>query len=177
MRQQQREFATLAENMSEGVVLLNTKGRILSYNSGALRLLGAVSPAEQASVLTLDRSDAFRTVVERALAGQRAQGRLERGEEGKLVFSYRPWLVLGRKRQVVGNAGEFAAGRGLVNIFLVADSRTDTPCLRLPPRYRSGAEELAHVFGLRRVTDCGVAGSLRSWLAAQFSGKPTGECA
>ena len=80
MRQQQREFATLAENMSEGVVLLNTKGRILSYNSGALRLLGAVSPAEQASVLTLDRSDAFRTVVERALAGQRAQGRLERGE-------------------------------------------------------------------------------------------------
>ena len=80
MRQQQREFATLAENMSEGVVLLNTKGRILSYNSGVLRLLGAVSPAEQASVLTLDRSDAFRTVVERALAGQRAQGRLERGE-------------------------------------------------------------------------------------------------
>ena len=52
MRQQQREFATLAENMSEGVVLLNTKGRILSYNSGALRLLGAASPAEQASVLT-----------------------------------------------------------------------------------------------------------------------------
>ena len=80
MRQQQREFATLAENMSEGVVLLNTKGRILSYNSGALRLLGAVSPAEQASVLTLDRSDAFRTVVERSLDGQRAQGRLERGE-------------------------------------------------------------------------------------------------
>ena len=73
MRQQQREFATLAENMSEGVVLLNAKGRILSYNSGALHLLGAVSPAEQASVLTLDRSDAFRTVVERALAGQRAE--------------------------------------------------------------------------------------------------------
>ena len=80
MRQQQREFATLTENMSEGVVLLNTKGRILSYNSGALRLLGATSPAEQASVLTLDRSDAFRTVVERSLDGQRAQGRLERGE-------------------------------------------------------------------------------------------------
>jgi len=80
MRQQQREFATLTENMSEGVVLLNTKGRILSYNSGALRLLGAASPAEQASVLTLDRSDAFRTVVERSLDGQRAQGRLERGE-------------------------------------------------------------------------------------------------
>ena len=80
MRQQQREFATLTENMSEGVVLLNTKGRILSYNSGALRLLGATSPSEQASVLTLDRSDAFRTVVERSLDGQRAQGRLERGE-------------------------------------------------------------------------------------------------
>ncbi|MEI3141601.1 MAG: PAS domain-containing protein [Lawsonibacter sp.] len=69
MRQRQREFAALTENMSEGVVLLNTKGRILSYNSGALRLLGAASPAEQANVLTLDRSDAFRTVVERCLDG------------------------------------------------------------------------------------------------------------
>ena len=41
LRQRQEEFAALTENMSEGFVLLDQKGHILSYNSGALRLLGA----------------------------------------------------------------------------------------------------------------------------------------
>ena len=80
MGQRQQEFTALTENMSEGFVLLDRKGHILSHNSGALRLLGAPAPAEEASVLTLDRSDGFQHVVERALHGQRTQGRLERGE-------------------------------------------------------------------------------------------------
>ena len=79
-RQRQGEFTALTENMSEGFVLLDRKGHILSYNSGALRLLGAPAPAEEASVLTLDRSDVFQHVVERALNGQRNQARLEREE-------------------------------------------------------------------------------------------------
>ena len=79
LRQRQQEFAALTENMSEGFVLLDQKGHILSHNSGALRLLGTIAPAEEANVLTLDRSDAFRRVVEQALAGNRNQGRLERG--------------------------------------------------------------------------------------------------
>ena len=78
LRQRQQEFSALTENMSEGFVLLDRKGRVLSYNSGALRLLGAPAPAGEANVLTLDRSDAFRRVVEQALAGCRNQGRLER---------------------------------------------------------------------------------------------------
>lgn len=80
LRQRQQEFFTLTENMSEGFVLLDRKGHILSYNSGALRLLGAIPPAEEANVLSLDRSDAFRRVVEQVLAGCRNQGRLDRGE-------------------------------------------------------------------------------------------------
>ncbi|MGE4277603.1 MAG: ATP-binding protein [Lawsonibacter sp.] len=79
LRQRQREFTALTENMSEGFVLLDRTGRILSYNSGALRLLGTIAPAEEANVLVLDRSDAFRRVVEQVLSGCRSQGRLERG--------------------------------------------------------------------------------------------------
>ena len=79
LRRRQQEFAALTENMSEGFVLLDRKGHILSYNSGALRLLGTIAPAEEANVLTLDRSEAFRRVVEQVLAGNRNQGRLERG--------------------------------------------------------------------------------------------------
>ena len=79
LRQHQQEFEALTENMSEGFVLLDRKGRILSYNSGALRLLGAAVPAAQANVLVLDRTDAFRRCVEQVLSGCRSQGRLERG--------------------------------------------------------------------------------------------------
>ena len=79
-RQRQQEFTALTENMSEGFVLLDQKGHILSYNSGALRLLGAPAPAGEANVLTLDRSDVFRHVVEQALGGLRNQGRLDREE-------------------------------------------------------------------------------------------------
>ncbi len=78
LRQRQREFTALTENMSEGFVLLDRNGRVLSYNSGALRLLGTIPPAEESHVLVLDRSDPFRRVVEQVLSGRRSQGRLER---------------------------------------------------------------------------------------------------
>ena len=83
LRQQQREFTALTENMSEGFLLLDQRGRVLSYNSGALRLLGALAPAQHASVFTLDRSDAFRRCVDQVLSGRRNQGRLER--DGRCV--------------------------------------------------------------------------------------------
>ena len=78
LRRQKEEFSALTENMSEGFVLLDQKGHILSYNSGALRLLDAAPPTEEANVLILDRSDAFRRSVEQVLSGCRNQGRLDR---------------------------------------------------------------------------------------------------
>ena len=78
LRQQKQEFTALTENMSEGFLLLDAKGRVLSYNTGALRLLGAAAPAEEASVLTLDRGDVFQHLVEQVLDGRRSQVRMER---------------------------------------------------------------------------------------------------
>ena len=79
LRQQRQEFTALTENMSEGFLLLDAKGRVLSYNSGALRLLGAAPPPEEANVLTLDRGDTFQQVVGQALDGRRSQLQMERG--------------------------------------------------------------------------------------------------
>ena len=79
LRQRRQEFTALTENMSEGFLLLDQKGRVLSHNAGALRLLGAVSPEEEASVLVLDRSEPFQHLVDQVLDGRRCQGRLERG--------------------------------------------------------------------------------------------------
>lgn len=78
LRQRRQEFTALTENMSEGFLLLDNKGRVLSYNSGALRLLGTEAPAEEANVLTLDRSDVFRQTVSRVLEGTRCQSVLDR---------------------------------------------------------------------------------------------------
>ncbi|MGI5963018.1 MAG: ATP-binding protein [Lawsonibacter sp.] len=78
LRQRQQEFKALTENMSEGFVLLDRKGHILSHNNGVLRLLDTVEPAEEANILALDRSDVFRTSVEQVLKGNRNQCRLER---------------------------------------------------------------------------------------------------
>lgn len=79
MGQRRQEFEALTENMSEGFVLLDQKGHILSYNTGTLRLLGVLPPAEEANVLALDRTDAFRKSVEQVMQGVRNQCRLDRG--------------------------------------------------------------------------------------------------
>ena len=79
MGQRRQEFEALTENMSEGFVLLDQKGHILSYNNGTLRMLGVLPPVEEANVLALDRTDAFRKSVEQVLQGVRNQCRLDRG--------------------------------------------------------------------------------------------------
>jgi len=79
LRRQQEEFNELTEHMSEGIVVLDKNGRILSCNSAALRLLGAEDHAAGASALELDRSESFRRAVERSLQGSRDQGRIDRG--------------------------------------------------------------------------------------------------
>ncbi|MDR1745233.1 MAG: hypothetical protein LBS30_05720 [Planctomycetota bacterium] len=101
----------------------------------------------------------------------RTWGRLETNSDGELTFSYRPWLALPRREAVIGKPSDFAAGRGLLNPFLMADAGPGTPWLRLPPRYRGGEGALADAFGLRGVTDCGAAGAIRSWLGEYFGGE------
>ena len=73
LRQKQAEFTAITENMSEGFLLLDRQGRILSHNSSALSLLHALPPQERSSYLTLNRTETFRHCVEGALKGERSQ--------------------------------------------------------------------------------------------------------
>ena len=73
LRQKQAEFTAITENMSEGFLLLDRQGRILSHNSSALSLLHALPPQERSSYLTLNRTETFRRCVEGALKGERSQ--------------------------------------------------------------------------------------------------------
>lgn len=74
LRCQQEEFNELTDHMSEGIVALDKKGRILSCNAAALRLLGAKMPRTGANVLELERGEAFFRAVEQSLTGMRGQG-------------------------------------------------------------------------------------------------------
>lgn len=75
LREKQEEFTSITENMSEGFLVLDANTDILSYNTSALRLLGAdPAPAEShESALALNRSAGFRSAVDAALSGTRSE--------------------------------------------------------------------------------------------------------
>ena len=59
----------ITENMEEGFLVINSKTDLLSYNSSALRILGAKTEEAKESVLALNRSAPFRQAVEQVLEG------------------------------------------------------------------------------------------------------------
>ena len=66
-----REFTAITENMKEGFLVLNRSGGILSFNKSAMSLLGTrITGSSGDNVLTLNRSEAFRTAVQSALDGE-----------------------------------------------------------------------------------------------------------
>ena len=68
MKTKQQEFATITENMNEGLLVIDQETEVLSYNNAALRLLGASKV--EGSVFSLNRSEQFRHAVDQALHGQ-----------------------------------------------------------------------------------------------------------
>ncbi len=90
----------------------------------------------------------------------RSYGRLHRGEEGRLTFEYRPWLVFPRRTAEVSPAG-LAVGRGVFYSTVVSRSGDDeTTLFLLPPRYRGHETELADACAIREVIDVGLR---RAW--------------
>lgn len=74
--QKESEFRLIVENMSEGFLVVDKNKDILTYNPAALRLLG-IDSVTGGSVLLLNRTRNFRSVVEKALAGERAESDMQ----------------------------------------------------------------------------------------------------
>lgn len=78
MKREQSEFRAITENMGEGFLMIDSNMEVLSYNSAALRLLGAEEAVTKpVTAFELNRSKSFRTAVEEALAGKHNQQLLE----------------------------------------------------------------------------------------------------
>ena len=75
LKTKQQEFATITENMSEGLLVIDTETDVLSYNHAALRLLGASKV--EGSVLSLNRSLHFRDAVDASLHGRHSEALME----------------------------------------------------------------------------------------------------
>ena len=76
-----KEFSLITENMSEGFIIIDSRTDVLSYNTAALKILGSDFTGSSRSVLVLNRSEAFRSAVEDALAGKRSETDLTLSEK------------------------------------------------------------------------------------------------
>ena len=81
LKEKQEEFTSITENMSEGFLVLDKNTDILSYNTSALRLLGAEAALAESheSALALNRSAGFRSAVDSALSGSRSEQLVRQG--------------------------------------------------------------------------------------------------
>jgi len=75
LRRQREEFRAITENMDEGFILIDKKTEVLSYNAGAVRLLGRESAGE--GIFALERSPVYRAAVGEALTGRHNETTIE----------------------------------------------------------------------------------------------------
>ena len=86
----------------------------------------------------------------------RTYGLFARNSQGKLVFHYRPWLVL-PVRILELPESKYAVGKGaFFSEILQLDGETARTIFLLPPRYRSHEAELAAIYGFTDVRDVGL---------------------
>lgn len=94
----------------------------------------------------------------------RTYGRVARGENGKLVLSYRPWLFLPAKQAVLPDV-KLAVGRGAFYPTVEGTfGEKERTVLTLPPRYRKHEEQFARACGIDELTDVGLR---RAWAAVK----------
>ena len=73
LQRRQDEFDAVTGSMNEGLVLLSSRGIILSINRAAARHLGADSHCEGKDILTVNRTLALQQLLEEAQGGRRAE--------------------------------------------------------------------------------------------------------
>jgi hypothetical protein len=106
--------------------------------------------------------------IEKAPA--RTYGRLESDEHGNLVLSYRPWLILPRRKLTLP-VGRYAVGRGLIysEILRIEPGGTSAAIL-LPPRYLGHEQQLTTLYNLEEIRDVGILAAF-AWLKTMFGGR------
>lgn len=100
LNRRREEFAAITDSMSEGLILLDSAGTVMSVNPSAQRIFGADETSEGRDMLTIDRSSEVRAVLEKCAAGKRAETYISRGER-EYMLTASPVVTDGEKRGTV----------------------------------------------------------------------------
>jgi len=101
----------------------------------------------------------------------RTYGQLALNPSGKLVFTFRPWLVL-PARTVELPPGNYSIGRGFFHPELLVQDGDELPdIINFPPRCQGHEQKLASVYGLPAVQDVGLMAAW-SWFKSLFGAGP-----
>lgn len=100
LHQKQSEFEAVTAGMAEGIVLLNSKGTVLSINRAASRLLGADSSCIGQDILSVNRSLELTELLRRAENGRYAEKVMELGS-GRYQLDASPVVSDGKKSGIV----------------------------------------------------------------------------
>lgn len=100
----QQEFDAVTASMSEGLVLLDPRGTVLSINSAAQRILSAGEDAAGQDLLTLDRSLSLQELLSAALSGQHAEQLVRLGGRDYQMDKSRSKAVGGTGLSIVKHA-------------------------------------------------------------------------
>lgn len=82
LNQNRNEFNIISDNMSEGLILTDKSGNIISCNKSAASFFKASDSLLGKNILTLNRSEVFRTVIEKVSTGIHFEGQLD--EDGRV---------------------------------------------------------------------------------------------
>ena len=102
----------------------------------------------------------------------RTYGKFSRDAQGRLVLSYRPWLIL-PPRTLVLPEGKYCVGQGAFFSEIHRLEGDDTKdVILLPPRYRTHEEQLASLYNLEGVRPIGLLAAW-AWIKGLFGGGKT----
>lgn len=82
LNQNRNEFNIISDNMSEGLILTDKSGNIISCNKSAAGFFKANDSLAGKNILTLNRREIFRTVIEKVSTGIHFEGRFD--EDGRV---------------------------------------------------------------------------------------------
>ncbi|MBE6588362.1 MAG: histidine kinase [Ruminococcaceae bacterium] len=87
LKRRQEEFLTITQNMSEGLILIDSKAEVLSYNKSVLRLLSVKNKDLGDSVVTFNDSKGFVGAVTTVLGGEKCRPLIEINGKTLQIFA------------------------------------------------------------------------------------------
>ena len=73
LERSQQEFKMITENMSEGLIIIDLKHSILSFNRSAKQIFGVENIKKHENVFTINQSERFEAAVNAALSGSHGE--------------------------------------------------------------------------------------------------------